>query len=92
MAKKIFTGKVVSNKMQKTVVIEIERTVKHPVYKKMIKRTGRIKADINNLSPNMGEFVKIEQTRPISSDKNFKVIEILKTPLAHKPSGGKGGK
>lgn len=77
MAKKIFTGKVVSDKMTKTVVVEIERLVKHPVYKKTLKRTGRIKADTAEFSPKVGTFVKIEQTRPISRYKSFKVIKIV---------------
>ena len=78
MAKKIFIGKVVSDKMTNTIVVEIERMVKHPVYKKMIKRTGRIKADTNNMTPKMGQYVKIEQARPMSRNKNFKLIEIIK--------------
>lgn len=78
MAKKTFIGKVVSNKMQKTVVVEIERRVQHPTYKRTLKRTTRLKTDTNNLDVGMGQTVKIEQTRPFSHDKHFKVIEILK--------------
>ena len=78
MARKTFIGKVVSNKMAKTVVVEIERHVSHPVYKKVVKRTSRIKADSNNMEDLFGKTVKIEQTRPISSGKNFKVVEIIK--------------
>ncbi|HVT01583.1 MAG TPA: 30S ribosomal protein S17 [Patescibacteria group bacterium] len=78
MAKKTFIGKVVSNKMTKTVVVEIERTVKHPIYKKLIRKTGRVKADTNNIEVSMNEMVKIEQARPMSKGKNFKVIEIIK--------------
>lgn len=77
MAKKTFTGKVVSDKMTKTVVVEIERLVRHPVYKKTLRRTGRIKADIAEFAPTVGSFVKIEQTRPVSRDKSFKVIKIV---------------
>ena len=77
MAKKIFSGKVVSDKMTKTVVVAIERLVRHPVYKKTMKRTGRIKADTAGLEVKTGQFVKIEQTRPISRDKSFKVIEVI---------------
>ncbi len=77
MAKQTITGKVVSNKMTKTVVIEIERLVKHPVYKKTLKKTNKIKVDTNNLEPKIGEYVIAEQTRPISRDKNFKVIKIV---------------
>ena len=78
MAKKTFIGKVVSDKMAKTVVVSIERLIRHPVYKKTLKRSGRIKADTNSMEVKTGQFVKIEQTRPMSRDKNFKVIEIVK--------------
>jgi small subunit ribosomal protein S17 len=77
MAKKTFVGKVVSDKMTKTVVVSIERLIRHPVYKKTMKRTGKIKADTNGINASVGQFVKIEQTRPISRDKSFKVIEII---------------
>lgn len=78
MAKKTLIGKVVSSKMQRTIVVEIERKFSHPVYKKTLKRTKRIKADTNGFEPIMGQFVKIEQVRPLSRDKHFKVIEIIK--------------
>jgi small subunit ribosomal protein S17 len=76
--KKTFVGKVVSNKMQNTVVVEVERRVSHPIYKKTLKRMTRLKADTNNLDAVIGQAVKIEQARPMSRDKHFKVIEILK--------------
>jgi len=76
--KKTFVGKVVSNKMQNTVVVEVERRVSHPIYKKTLKRMTRLKADTNNLDAGIGQAVKIEQARPMSRDKHFKVIEILK--------------
>jgi small subunit ribosomal protein S17 len=78
MAKKTFIGKIVSAKTPKTVVIEVQRMVAHPVYKKVVKRSNRIKADIGNIEAGLGKFVKIEQTSPISRDKHFKVIEVLK--------------
>ena len=78
MAKKTFIGKVVSDKMTKTVVVAIERMVRHPVYQKTLKKTGKIKADIASFELKVGQYVKIEQTRPISRDKSFKVIEIIK--------------
>ncbi|OGH16476.1 MAG: 30S ribosomal protein S17 [Candidatus Levybacteria bacterium RIFCSPHIGHO2_02_FULL_40_18] len=77
MAKKTFIGKVVSNKMQKTVIVQIERLVRHPVYKKILKRTTKIKADTNNFEVGTGQSVKIEQARPMSRDKHFKVVEVL---------------
>lgn len=85
MAKKTFIGKVVSNKMTKTVVVEIERLISHPVYKKIIKRTGRIKADTAGLEVPMGATVKIEQTKPISHGKQFKVIEVFKEEVKGGP-------
>jgi len=78
MAKKIFTGKAVSNKMQKTLVVQIERRIRHPVYKKILKRTTNIKADTNNFEVSIGQSVKIEQTRPLSRGKHFKVVEVMK--------------
>jgi small subunit ribosomal protein S17 len=72
--KRTLTGTVVSAKMQNTVVVAIERKVAHKVYRKLIKVTKRIKADSNGMELKEGERVKIEATRPISRDKNFKVI------------------
>lgn len=78
MAKKIIIGKVTSNKMQNTVVVEVERFISHPIYKKRIKKSSSIKADTNGMEVPVGVTVKMEQTRPISRDKYFKVIEIVK--------------
>jgi small subunit ribosomal protein S17 len=78
MAKKTFTGQVVSDKMQKTVVVEIVRFVAHPIYKKRVKKTTKLKADTNGLTPKIGQFVKIEQARPMSRGKNFVVTKIAK--------------
>lgn len=77
MAKKIFLGKVVSDKMQKTIIVEIERLVKHPVYKKTMRKTGRIKADTAGFTAAMGQYVKIEQTKPISRNKHFKIVKVM---------------
>lgn len=74
MARKQLTGVIVSNKMTNTVVISISRRIQHAVYKKLITVTKRIKADTNGMDLNVGDVVKIEQTRPISRDKSFKVI------------------
>ena len=78
MAKKTNIGKIVSNKMQKTVVVQIERRIQHLVYKKILKRTTKIKADTNNFEVAIGQNARIEQTRPLSRDKHFKVVEVLK--------------
>lgn len=72
---KIMTGKVVSVKMQNTVVVAIERKVPHKIYKKLIKVTKRIKADTNGIDLLEGDNVVIEMTRPISKEKFFKVIK-----------------
>lgn len=75
---KIFEGVVVSLKMQKTAVVEVTRVVPHPMYKKLIKKDKRIKADTVGLSLAVGDRVKIGQTKPISKLKAFKVLAVLK--------------
>ena len=84
--KKILIGKIVSDKMQKTVVVQIDRKVRHPLYQKLVKKTKKLKADTNNLTLVYGQIVKIEQTRPISKDKYFKVIEIIQEAVPEKIS------
>lgn len=69
------TGTVVSNKMQKTVVIRIDRRFRHPVYKKVITRSKRIKAHYDGKTPVEGTVVTIRQSRPISKDVNYIVVE-----------------
>lgn len=69
------TGTVVSTKMQNTVVVSIERKVAHKLYGKLIKVSKKIKADTNGMEISEGEVVVIEQTKPISKDKNFRVIK-----------------
>lgn len=75
---KILTGKVVSTKMQDTVVVNITTTRIHPIYKKRIRRDKKIKAATLGLAVKAGEMVKIIQTRPISREKHFKVLEVVK--------------
>jgi small subunit ribosomal protein S17 len=77
--KRVMKGTVVSTKMQKTVVVAIERKVAHKLYGKLIKVTKRIKADTNGMEIKEGDTVKIQLTRPLSKSKNYKVIEIEKT-------------
>ncbi len=76
-ARKTRTGLVVSDKMQKTVVVAIERRVPHPVYGKMVTRTTRLKAHDEANSAKVGDTVKIAETRPLSKDKRWRVVEIL---------------
>lgn len=73
--RKTLKGKVVSTKMQKTVVVAIERKVAHKLYGKLLTVTKRLKADSNGMELKDGDVVVIEQTRPVSKDKNFKVIK-----------------
>lgn len=70
-------GKVVSDKMQKTVVVAVERFVKHPVYGKCVQHTIKFKAHDENNEAHVGDTVQIMQTRPLSKDKCWRVIEIL---------------
>ncbi|OIP58002.1 MAG: 30S ribosomal protein S17 [Candidatus Levybacteria bacterium CG_4_10_14_0_2_um_filter_36_16] len=78
MAKKQLIGTVLSAKMQNTVVVGIERRIRHKMYKKIITVTKKFKADTNSMAPLEGQMVKIEQTRPMSREKMFKVVEIIK--------------
>jgi len=71
---KILEGKVVSNKMPKTIVVEVERQSFHPLYKKIIRRTKRYKVENGKGNIKIGDIVKIKQTRPISKEKHFKII------------------
>ena len=75
--RKTRVGKVVSDKMEKTVVVAIEDNVKHPLYKKIIKNTIRLKAHDENNTCGMGDRVLIMETRPLSKDKNWRVVEII---------------
>ena len=73
----IKVGLVESTKMQKTIVVKVKSLVKHPLYKKLIKRSKKIKAH-DEIGVNVGDKVKIVETKPISKDVNFKVLEVVK--------------
>ena len=75
--RKTRTGKVVSNKMQKTIVVAVEDHVKHPIYKKIIKRTYKLKAHDENNDCNIGDTVRVMETRPLSTDKRWRLVEII---------------
>nr|WP_251206368.1 30S ribosomal protein S17 [Acetatifactor aquisgranensis] len=75
--RKVRTGKVTSNKMDKTVVVAIEEHVKHPRYKKIIKRTYKLKAHDEKNECNIGDTVKVMETRPLSKDKRWRLVEII---------------
>ena len=76
-SRKTRTGLVVSDKMQKTVVVAIERRVPHPLYSKMITRTKRVKAHDEENSAKTGDTVRIAETKPLSKDKRWRVVEII---------------
>jgi 30S ribosomal protein S17 len=75
--RKIRIGKVVSDKMQKTVVVAVERLVQHSLYNKSVKMTTKFKAHDENNESKTGDTVKIMETRPLSKDKRWRVVEIL---------------
>ena len=75
--RKTRTGKVVSNKMDKTIVVAIEEHVKHPLYKKIVKDTYKLKAHDENNECLIGDVVKVMETRPLSKDKRWRLVEII---------------
>jgi small subunit ribosomal protein S17 len=75
--RKSAVGKVVSDKMDKTIVVAIEDSVKHPLYKKIIKRTVKFKAHDENNECKAGDRVRIMETRPLSKDKRWRLVEII---------------
>lgn len=75
--RKVRVGIVVSDKMDKTVVFEVERKTQHPKYKRVIKRTTRFKAHDENNECKIGDKIKVMETRPLSKDKRWRVVEIL---------------
>ena len=70
-------GKVVSNKMDKTIVVAIEDHVKHPLYKKIVKRTYKLKAHDEQNQCSIGDTVKVMETRPLSKDKRWRLVSIV---------------
>jgi small subunit ribosomal protein S17 len=75
MLKKIYMGKVITNKMDKTVVVAVTRLFQHPVYKKTVKRVTRFKAHDENNKCKIGDTVKIIEVRPLSKEKRWAVID-----------------
>ncbi len=76
--RKEYIGRVSSNKMMKTVVVAIDRTVKHPRYKKYLKRTSHLKVHDETNTCNVGDLVKIIETRPLSAQKRWVVLDVLR--------------
>ncbi|HIV10580.1 MAG TPA: 30S ribosomal protein S17 [Candidatus Faeciplasma avium] len=75
--RKTRVGKVVSDKMDKTIVVAIEDNVMHPLYKKIIKRTVKFKAHDENNTAGIGDKVEIMETRPISKDKRWRLVRVI---------------
>jgi small subunit ribosomal protein S17 len=75
--RKTRTGKVVSDKMDKTIVVAVEDHVKHPLYKKIVKRTYKLKAHDEKNECNVGDTVKVMETRPLSKDKRWRLVEVM---------------
>lgn len=75
--RKTRTGTVVSDKMEKTVVVAIEDNVRHPLYKKIVKRTVRLKVHDENNECRVGDVVEIMETRPLSKDKHWRLTRII---------------
>ncbi len=76
--RKQYTGEVISDKMQKTRVVKVMRMAKHAKYNKVIKHTNKFKVHDEENSSKLGDRVRIEETRPISKDKRYRLIEIIK--------------
>ena len=70
-------GKVVSDKMDKTIVVAVENHVKHPLYGKIVKKTYKLKAHDENNECNIGDTVRVMETRPLSKDKRWRLVEII---------------
>ena len=75
--RKTRVGKVISDKMDKTIVVAVEDRVAHPLYKKIIKRTYKLKAHDENNTCGIGDRVKVMETRPLSKDKRWRLVEII---------------
>lgn len=75
--RKTKVGMVVSDKMDKTIVVAIEDRVQHPLYKKILKRTYKLKAHDENNECKVGDRVKVMETRPLSKDKRWRLVEII---------------
>lgn len=76
--RKVREGKVVSDKMQKTVVVVVETLVRHPIYGRRMRRTKRYKAHDETNQCQTGDLVRIEETRPLSKEKRWRVIQVLR--------------
>jgi small subunit ribosomal protein S17 len=78
-------GRVASNKMEKTVVVEVEVVKRHPIYHRNIRHTSRLKAHDETNSCHIGDMVKVEVTRPLSREKRWRILEIIEHAQALSP-------
>ena len=79
--KQIISGEVISDKMNKTVVVRVERKIPHPVYKKYVKKFSKFFADCDKFSPKQGDIVKISSMRPTSKNKRWRVTEVVRESI-----------
>ena len=75
--RKTLIGTVESNKMDKTIVVKVETAVRHPIYKKIVKRTYKLKANDEENVCQVGDKVKVMETRPLSKDKRWRLVEVV---------------
>ena len=75
--RKTMVGTVISDKMDKTIVVAVETRVKHPIYKKTVKRTYKLKAHDEENSCQVGDIVRVMETRPLSKDKRWRLVEVV---------------
>ena len=75
--RKVMIGTVTSNKMDKTIVVSVETSVKHPIYGKIVKRTYKLKAHDEENVCQIGDKVKVMETRPLSKDKRWRLVEVV---------------
>ena len=78
--RKVRTGKVVSNKMDKTIVVAVVDNVRHPLYGKIVKKTYKLKAHDENNECQIGDVVKVMETRPLSKEKRWRFVELISRP------------
>ena len=76
--KKVRTGVVISDKMTKTIIVSVNRLAKHPVYSRVIKKTNKFKVHDEKNTAKVGDIVRIEETRPLSKDKRWRLLEVIK--------------
>ena len=78
VGRKHWVGKVISNRMTQTVVVEVTRLVRHPLYRRVVRQVKKVKAHDSGIKPQVGDEVRIEETRPISKDKRWRLVEVVR--------------